>query len=151
MIKDYLLCAILECGVGDLEMLKNINYDLDEEIDVLKESGYLSLNSIFQSSFRKGVSDLSQLIVDKINSLEFDLYNEEDEDIKEILESQIKELRLLDAESDTSCFTNCLDTHFYIEKNCDIYRNYFVNSDSKFDKRFSEIEKNMGFDFTFVE
>lgn len=54
------LAAILNCGIADLELLEDINYDLDDVIDELMDNHDLTLNSIFRTVFMMGAQELSE-------------------------------------------------------------------------------------------
>ena len=61
--QEYILTYLLNCGTEDLPMLEDINYDLDDILDELVETGRLSLNNIFEGVFRKGISELTDIVI----------------------------------------------------------------------------------------
>ena len=78
---EYLLCALLDCGYADLEMLDDVGYDI---VDITKEArlmfGDICLNSIIAVIFQKGLSDLEVAFADNQNRI----IDEIDEEIKQI-------------------------------------------------------------------
>lgn len=60
--QECILTCLLNCGVADLSILNDINYDLDDSLDELVENNCLSLNNLFESVFRKGISELTDVV-----------------------------------------------------------------------------------------
>ncbi len=157
--QDEILATLLGCGIGDLNLLDNINYDLDDILEELIEDNSLSLYNIFTKIFIKGAIELQErfnlraeeikqkindiLIKEKekwINSGEIQGEFEESEKYKEL----INDLRLieneeLNPENDLDYYLNCLDTHVYM-KNIEFYERWMENE-------IEDIENKMGFNF----
>ena len=60
--QQEVLTRILDCGICDLDLLENIQYDLDDIIDELIEAGCLSLNNIFKTVFEMGAMELQEVL-----------------------------------------------------------------------------------------
>lgn len=58
--QDEILATLLGCGIGDLNLLDNINYDLDDILEELIEDNSLSLYNIFTKIFIKGAIELQE-------------------------------------------------------------------------------------------
>lgn len=71
--QECILTCLLNCGQEDLPMLEDINYDLDDILDELVETGRLSLNNIFEGVFRKGISDLIDVVERNKEEIKTDL------------------------------------------------------------------------------
>lgn len=127
--QEAILCGLLDCGTADLPMLEDINYDIEDIVQELSQDGCLSLNNIFESVFRRGISDLQGAISDKKQDFEGE-GNKED----------AEKLSCLDPERDVEYYCNCLDTHIYFKDNEETYREYLG-------EEISDIEDRMGFEF----
>ena len=132
--QQCILTKLLNCGSCDLEMLEDIQYDLDDLLDDLEENNNLSLNSLFDAVFYKGQFDLREAYDNLLADLNAEIENDED------VQRQIEELEELDVNKDMSWFTNCQDTHVYLE-NYNTYMKYLEDEIRK-------IEDNMGFEFS---
>lgn len=152
--KERVFCRILDCGTSDLDMLEDIEYDIDDIIENLKENNDLCINSIFREVFYQAIEDLVTVISDNkenaISEAESELENmreiadEEGEKVDELpeykdLNEDLSLLHGLDPENDSSYYLNCLDTHICL-KHLDVYRRFFGT-------QIEEIENNMGFTF----
>ena len=152
--QEEILINLLDCGTADLELLEDIEYDLDDILEYLKESGDFNINSIFREVFKKGAIDLNyafrereeeirEQILEEIQTTkeeypDYDL--EKDEDYQEL----VNNLDLLDNEKlnpieDLDYYLNWQDTHVYME-HIEFYRKYMPDV-------VEEIETNMGWDF----
>lgn len=159
-VKDIILTNLLDCGTADLDMLEDINYDMDEIIDELRENDNLSLHSIFAVVFRKAGEELAEAFEEQKEEIrsciEYELKTEREECIEsgEMTEEELEEteehislvddLKLLtdgtlDPKNDITYYLNCLDTHVYLE-NLDFYQRYMENT-------IDDIEDKMGFSF----
>lgn len=111
-----LLMAILNCGVLDLNILKDADCDWDEIIEELKYGGReLNFNNLVMELFDEGLSRLECAIENKKDEL-----NEDDEEEAEIL----AQLNKLNVYEDFDYFLNYIDTHLSLVENEDIYRKY---------------------------
>ena len=54
-------------------MLDDINYDLDDILNELVENNCLSLNNLFESVFRKGISELTDVVESNKEEIKTDL------------------------------------------------------------------------------
>lgn len=71
--QECILTCLLNCGTADLSMLDDINYDLDDILEELMENGCLSLNNLFESVFRKGISELTDVVESNKEEIKTDL------------------------------------------------------------------------------
>lgn len=157
--QDEILATLLECGIDDLNLLEDIDYDLEDILNELMENDSLSLHNILEEIFLKGAIELQErfnlrkeeikqeidnaLIEEKekwFNSGEIQEEFEETEEYKEL----INDLRLieneeLNPENDLDYYLNYLDTHVYM-KNIDFYRKWTEGE-------VEDIEIKMGFNF----
>ena len=152
--QEEILTNLLDCGTSDLELLEDIEYDLYDILEYLKEYGSFNINSIFRKVFEKGAIDLNyafiehkeeirEQILEEIQTTkeeypDYDLEN--DEDYQEL----VNDLYLLDNEKlnpieDLDYYLNWQDTHVYM-KHIEFYRKYIPDV-------VDTIETNMGWDF----
>lgn len=161
--REYLLCALLDCGCDDLSMLDDVGYDIDEIVaDAIDNYGKATLNTLLATIVVNGSADLDsaykenkERIVEDINNeikkLKAEYENdypesteEEWEDSEEYQEvSDLQEL-LIDMNdfhpfSESDFFINCLDSHIYMP-HLEFYRKYMGDEVAK-------IEDNMGIEF----
>ena len=61
---ECILTKLLDCGIADLSILEDVNYDLDDILDELVMCNMLSLESLVTAIFHKGISDLTEMIDD---------------------------------------------------------------------------------------
>ena len=170
---ECILTKLLDCGIADLSVLEDVNYDLDDILDDLVINNNLSFGSLVMSIFFKGVEDLTDLI------------NEHKADVISELE-QLEEMLPKSTDSDEVCQQKVdkmyesaqgiyLDEKYHIEYGDDIEQHieeikdlspeddieYFINyldthiwfRNHKdiyklyFAKQVSEIEDKIGFEF----
>lgn len=126
---EALLAELLECGIDDLVMLDDIDYDLTNVVDHYKENGETpTLNDLLEAVFERGQT----LIVDgwfielgeredELEQMKGNLYV--DHVRKAELEEEIEELNALNPWEDIEWYCNCLDTSWWMH-NADTYRKY---------------------------
>ena len=152
--QEEILTNLLDCGTDDLKLLEDIEYDLYDILEYLKECGNFNINSIFREVFKKGAIDLNYAFIERKEEIreqiieemqtvkeeypDYDL--EKDEDYQEL----VNDLDLLDNEKlnpieDLDYYLNYLDTHVYMEY-IEFYRKYMPDI-------VDTIETNMGWDF----
>ena len=135
-----ILCAVLDCGYLDLNMLDDADEDfVVEAIDEMcNERCDVSLNGIFGTMFSRVQYELRCAVENRIEELEG--YEASDcigEDEKDELES----LKELDPDNDVTWYINWTDTHIYIcEDKEEIYRKYF-------EETINDLEAKMGLCF----
>ena len=59
---ECILSKLLDCGIADMSVLEDVNYDLDDILDDLMENNCLSLENIVVQAVFKGVEELEKLI-----------------------------------------------------------------------------------------
>lgn len=150
-----ILATLLECGIGDLNLLEDIDYDLDDILKGLIENNRLSLHNIFIEVFIKGAIELQEQfnlqkeeIRQKINDALTEkrcgwIVKKTEKELEEN-EELINDLRLIENEelnpaNDLDYYLNYLDTHVYME-NIEFYRRWMKNE-------VEDIENKMGFNF----
>lgn len=152
--QEEILTNLLDCGTEDLKLLEDIEYDLYDILEYLKECGSFNINSIFREVFKKGAIDLNyafiehkeeirEQILEEIQTIkeeypDYDL--EKDEDYQEL----VNDLDLLDNKKlnpmeDLDYYLNWQDTHVYME-HIEFYIKYMPDV-------VDTIETNMGWEF----
>ena len=152
--QEEILTNLLNCSTGDLKLLDDIEYDLYDIIEYLKEYGSFNINDIFSEVFMKGAIDLKYEFIGRKDGIreqileemqatkeeypDYDL--EKDEDYQEL----VNDLDLLDNEKlnpieDLNYYLNWQDTHVYME-HIEFYRKHMPDV-------VDTIETNMGWDF----
>lgn len=155
--QQEVLTRILDCGICDLDLLEDIQYDLDDIIDELVEADCLSLNNIFKTVFEMGAMELQDVlnennvldkIAEKMNQTIKDLMNsgvpkdeiQDDDEINELLDDyELLRNMEIDIPDELTYYLNYQDTHVALE-NADLYRKYFPDE-------MAAIEEKMGWKF----
>lgn len=170
--QECILTYLLDCGISDLSMLDDINYDLDGILDDLIENNCLSLNNLLEEVFKKGISELKDVIENKKDEIEDDLKylirlvpSEDalDDDVQrfenELTDDDLKLLQYYGCFEWKEDIQNCLDELQKLNPTEDIeyYCNClatsirFINHEKTYRRLFAteieEIENNMGFSF----
>lgn len=57
--QEEILTNLLDCGTDDLKLLEDIEYDLYDILEYLKEYVSFNINTIFREVFKKGAIDLN--------------------------------------------------------------------------------------------
>lgn len=133
--KGNLLCSILDCGELDLGMLDEVGYDWCDVMNRLKEQGVgildVGFNGLMRAVVEMGVEDLATAVNDRVCELEA-IPNERELDEDE--KKEMEQLLLLSPEDDVEAFFNYLDTHAYLLKNGQIYREYLPDALDEFEE-----------------
>lgn len=143
---EEILMALLECGSLDLNILKDVGYDLGGIVEELQAEGIKpTLNTIMGWIFRKGQCELIDAVEDAIEekrSYQSDTDDTENgEKEHDWIQREIDELERLNPENDIDWFCNFLDTSCWFSSNEEIYRKYIPEV-------ISDIEDKMGFEFS---
>lgn len=127
--KEALMCSLLHCGIDDLDLLDNIEYDFD---DVLKRIGWqtlraneIDINDIIMAAFDIGKSNIAYTIEWKIK------YREQ----LGLTDDDVEKLKLLDPYEDICSYHNYLDTSVRFERNAEIYHELLKDSLDAFYER----------------
>lgn len=152
--QEEILTNLLDCGTDDLKLLEDIEYDLDDILEYLKECGSFNLNSIFREVFKEGAINLNYAFIERKEEIreqileemktvkeEYPDYNLENNEDYQELEN---DLDLLDSGKlcpmeDLDYYLNYQDTHVYME-HIEFYRKYMSDV-------VDTIETNMGWEF----
>lgn len=111
--REDLLTAILDCGYGDLYLLKDCQYDIGEIVEECEETfGGFNINNLVRIMFDCGLRDIETARDDRIRELEA-IPNERNLDEDEATELEV--LRSLEPFEDIQSFHNFLDTHIWID------------------------------------
>ena len=135
--REDILMTLFHCGICDLSLLDDIQYDACDVLEQLGGFGLddLDINMYVRAAFDLGFIEIREAVENRIDELKSyeergDLTEEEQEELDEILR--------LDPDADFGSYHNCIDTHAYIEKNNEVYRRYFQDALDNF-------ENNTGF------
>lgn len=133
---DYkeLLCELLSCEYGDVEMLFKIKYDFEDIKKTLYDMDY-------------SIIDFESLLYGCIYLYRYKIQDIIDEKIRNE-EEGFEELKQLDAWEDIECFVNYLDTRIYIRNDeiKEIYRKYLSDEISKENDSIGFVELYLGDD-----
>lgn len=125
-IDEELLRSILDCGIDDLDLIRNIKYNIYDIIESLKANGiYPSLGSIMYECLNFARDELSDAVNDCLNKKE-----------KEKLEG-------LAPYDDLQMDFNFIATEVYL-KHKDVYMEYMP-------EKIEEIEEKLGFDIMEID
>jgi len=136
-----ILCALLDCGYLDLQILDDTDEDfLMEAIEDLQNLEIpISLNAITDTMFLEAMCKIREAWDARLDELESDKANGyplEQEELEEL-----EAIRELNPEEDISWYCNCLDTGIYIiNGKYDVYQKYFGDL-------LDDLENKMGFEF----
>lgn len=117
--EDFLM-QVLDCGVLDLKLIDDVNYEWAEILEYGGDTSY-QLNWLMRKVFEYGFSKIEEAVNDRICELEA-IPNERELEPDE--EQELAELRELEPSEDFESFHNFIDTHVWCEKHKDIYRKY---------------------------
>lgn len=116
-MRNDLIRAVLDCGVGDLSMLDDSGADLFKVVDRMRFEGLeITLNGIIAEIIREGNFRMDEAVKETRKSLEI----EEDAGIlTEAGYEQLETIRLYDLrpQNDFTYYVNCLDTHLHCDSN----------------------------------
>lgn len=155
--KDSILCTLLDCGICDLTMLEDIEYDLWDILKDMIANKDMNINSIFRgvfeqakfdlnSAFEEEKDDICEAIKDEMERYAADAledgaenFDEEADYIKLIEYRDLLDAGEINPEEDLTYYLNYMDTHVAL-KHYDFYcrwMGYQIN----------RIENLMGFEF----
>lgn len=135
-----ILCALLDCGYLDLQILDDTDEDfLMEAIERLQDEHLpISLNAITSEMFWMAKDELSSEVEVRKDEIGSDVENGY---AGEYEEKELEEISDLNPDEDVEWFCNCLDTSIYIiNDKYDVYVKYFRD-------KLDELEDKMGFEF----
>lgn len=138
---ELLLSEILDCGIGDLCILEGCNYNWSDIVNHCKENygeSSVTLENLFYSIIDFGMMDLVSEIEEKIDEIKKKIYETNDEDEIDKLESVLEELRIISPQDDIGFYFNYLDNNVYFNNNEEIYTRYLKDEIDNF-------ENNTGF------
>lgn len=126
------LCNLLDCGIDDLEMIKDCKYDLRELVNryITYEEAMPDINGLIEEIFTKGRDALEKAVWEESKRLRLNGINEN--------ESPLKEIGPLSAYADIRYKANCFVSCIKFVGNEKLWRRYFQ-------KEIEKVENNMGF------
>ena len=94
---ECILTKLLDCGIADLSVLEDVNYDLDDILDDLVANNCLSFTSLVEAIFYQGITDLTEMIngckaivIEELEELEEMLPKSTDS--QEVIEQQLDKM-----------------------------------------------------------
>lgn len=121
--KEELLRAMLDCGIDDLSMLDDVQYDwyeILEQLDWPDGEGF-RFNRLMRAVVDVGIIYIKDAADDRICELEA-LVSERNLDEDE--EKELAALRSIDPDSDIRGYFNFMDISVWIESNAEVYMEY---------------------------
>ena len=126
------LCNLLDCGIDDLEMIKDCKYDLRELVNryITYEEAMSDINGLIEEIFTKGRDALEKAVWKELKRFRLNGINEN--------ESPLKEFGSLSAYADIRYEANCFVPYIRFVGNEKLWRRYFQ-------KEIEKVENDMGF------
>jgi hypothetical protein len=126
------LCNLLDCGIDDLEMIKDCKYNLRELVNryITYEEAMPDINGLIEEIFTKGRDALEKAVWEESKRLRLNGINEN--------ESPLKEFGSLSAYADIRYEANCFVPYIRFVGNEKLWRRYFQ-------KEIEKVENDMGF------
>lgn len=126
------LCNLLDCGIYDLEMIKDCKYDLRKLVNIyiMFEEEMPDINGLIEEIFFKGRDALDKAVWEESKRLRLNGINEN--------ESPLKEIGPLSAYADIRYEANCFVPYIRFVGNEKLWRRYFQ-------KEIEKVENDMGF------
>lgn len=126
------LCNLLDCGIYDLEMIKDCKYDLRKLVNryIMFEEEMPNINGLIEEIFFKGRNALDKAVWKELERLRLNGINEN--------ESPLKEIELLSACADIRWEANCFVPYIRFVRGEKLWRRYFQ-------KEIEKVENDMGF------
>ena len=126
------LCNLLDCGIDDLEMIKDCKYDLRELVNryITYEEAMPDINGLIEEIFTKGRDALEKAVWEESKRLRLNGINEN--------ESPLKEFGSLSAYADIRWEANCFVPYIRFVRGEKLWRRYFQ-------KEIGKVENDMGF------
>lgn len=128
---EMLLCAILDCGIADLSVIEDCEYDMEEIAEECRfQFGKVSLNGMSECIFYKGKRGIQDAIDDRINEIEDIDEESRTSDERE----EYVDLLSLNPYEDIEEFHNFLDTSVWFKKNGSLYKKYVPSALERFEQ-----------------
>lgn len=126
------LCNLLDCGIYDLEMIKDCKYDLRKLVNryIMLEEEMPNINGLIEEIFFKGRNALDKAVWKELERLRLNGINEN--------ESPLKEIELLSAYADIRWEANYFVPYIRFVRGEKLWRRYFQ-------KEIEKVENGMGF------
>lgn len=126
------LCNLLDCGIYDLEMIKDCKYDLRKLVNryIMFEEEMPNINGLIEEIFFKGRNALDKAVWKELERLRLNGINEN--------ESPLKEIELLSAYADIRWEANYFVPYIRFVRGEKLWRRYFQ-------KEIEKVENGMGF------
>lgn len=123
---------MLDCGIDDLEIIKDCKYDLRELVNryITYEEKMPNINGLIEEIFFKGRDALDNVVWKELKRLRLNGINEN--------ESTLKEVESLCAYGDIRYEANCFVPYIRFVGNEKLWRRYFQ-------KEIEKVENDMGF------
>ena len=126
------LCNLLDCGIYDLEMIKDCKYDLRKLVNryITYEEAMPDIDGLIEEIFFKGRDALDNVVWKELKGLRLNGINEN--------ESPLKEIGSLCGYADIRYEANCFVPYIRFVGNEKLWRRYFQ-------KEIEKVENDMGF------
>lgn len=126
------LCNLFDCGINDLEIIKDCKYDLRKLVNIyiMVEEEMPDINGLIEEIFSKGRDALDKAVWEELKRLKLNGINEN--------ESPLKEIGPLSAYTDIRYEANCFVPYIRFVSNEKLWRRYFQ-------KEIGKVENDMGF------
>ena len=112
--REDLLTAILDCGYGDLYLMKDCQYDIGEIVEeCIATFGSVKINDLVRIMFDHGLFDIDYAISERIEELDDKAKTEGELDETERIERDA--LESLEPYSDIQSHHNFVDTYIWID------------------------------------
>lgn len=133
--RSIILKEVLDCGYGDLYIIDDVE-NLEDILSDMSDNGEpITLNSILEKVFERGISEMEMYVNDRIRELEQESREELNEDDAE----ELKALKTLQVRKDIDYDCNCSASGIYFTNGkSGIYHEYFAQD-------LEEVEAEMGF------
>jgi len=135
--EDFLM-QILHCGILDLKLIDDVDYDWCDIIETDSTFPF-NLNGVMRRVFEYGFNQIENAVDNRIE------YLRETQNVYGISAEQKEELEALsqlDVWEDFQSFHNYIDTHVWCEKHKDIYQKYM-------EEALCDFADGTGFEITF--
>lgn len=130
------LRSILDCGIDDLDLIRNIKYDIYDIVTDLKNNDiYPSLGNVMYECLEFARDELSDAVNDCLNDIE--------NGVLVVTKEEKKKLEELAPYDDLQMDFNFIATEVYL-KHKDVYMEYMP-------EKIEEIEEKLGFDIMEID
>lgn len=135
-IDEELLRSILDCGIDDLDLIRNIKYNIYDIIEDLKDNDiHPSLGNVMYECLNFARDELSDAVNDCLNDIE--------NGILSVTKKEKKKLEGLAPYDDLQMDFNFIATEVYLNHK-DVYMEYMP-------EKIEEIEEKLGFDIMEID